>query len=208
MSKPMAVIGALTMTVIAHLALAQESRTIDFEGRSWKPLQADRIAVAEYRGRSAVHVTGTNLTSAYLPGSAFQEGTIEVDLSASGRATPGIGFGGFAAGNWRNRVLFNHWRPGREASERAVLEQAVITRRDGTVVVLNLRDAAHLQTSQRQPGWFHVRITVRGDSLAVFLDNEETPIITLGSVVEQGSGEIGLCGSDFHFANFVFTPAH
>ena len=205
--------GAAVFTVLCGTALAAEQQppssrsTIEFEGRTWTHDAGGRVSVEEYRGMTALCVYGGTTASVYLPDVEFQDGTIEVDVAAMGRSTPGIGFRGRDHGNWRNTVLFNHWRANDQQTSGGV-EQAVVTRRTGTVLVLNIRKSGEdaIPGGPDGPEWFHVKVVVEGGKVQVYLDGSEEPSIEVGAMFDPNEkGALGLCGRHFYFANFRYT---
>ncbi len=208
-------IGTAVAIALGSMALAAERETsfspttIEFEGRRWAHDATGRFAVEEYRGKTALRLCGGYDASICLPDVEFKDGVIEVDLAALSRSTPGIGFRGRDNGKWCNRVTFNHWlRKGQVAD---ILEQAVVTRKNGTVLVLNLRGPGPdgSRESWDGPGWFHAKVVVLGDTVKVYLNGSEEPAIELGAVFDKDrKGMLGLCGGGgggFYFANFRYV---
>lgn len=201
------------MTAIGLTALAAEREptahrsAIEFEGREWRYTRADRVAVEEYRGKTALLLNGGNGNSVYLPDVEFRDGTIEVDIAALDRSLPGIGFRGRENGYWRNVVFFNRWR-GTENDKCDVVEQAAITHRTGTNLVLNIRTSASdgIHTRPDLCEWFHVKIVVLGSSVTVYLNDSQEPSFAVGAMLDVNEkGVLGLCGGDCYFANFRYT---
>jgi len=202
--------GAATIAVLGSTTFAQPTsspNTIEFEGKKWECHSADRVAVKEYRGKTALRIYGGYDTAAYLPDVEFHDGTIEVDMAALDRSLPGIGFRGRDNGNWCSKILFNHWR-GEDQDQGEFVEQAVVTRRNGTVLVLNIRGSGQDNTRDRMdgPDWFHVKAVIQADKVKVYLNGSEEPSIELGAMFDGNEkGVLGLCGGGFYFANFRYT---
>ncbi len=207
-------IGAAITTVLGSTAFAMGHEpsilhnTIEFEGRQWRHHSADRVVVEEYRGKTALRVQGARTNSSvYLPEVEFQNGTIEVDIAAPGRSTAGIGFRGRDNGYWCNKIVFNRWR-GKDEDKCDVVEQAVVTRRTGTVLVLNIRKSGQDGIRERLDvyDWFHVKVVVQVENVKVYLNGSEEPSIEVGAMFDGNKkGVLGLCGGDFCFANFQCT---
>lgn len=205
--------GAAVVTVLGWTAFAAEHglsssrNTIEFEGRKWTHDVADRVSVEEYCGKTALRVSGGRTGSVYLPDVEFRDGTIEVDIAAIGRSTPGVGFRGRDNGNWHNTIIFNRWA-GKDQDKSDVVEQAVVTRRTGTVLVLNIRKSGQhtIRDALDGPEWFHVKLVVQGRKVQAYLDGSEEPSIEVGAMFDPNEkGVLGLCGRHFYFANFRYT---
>jgi len=209
------VLGAAIIALLGSTALVVEfepaptAGTVEFGGRTWRVQSPDRAVAREYGGKTALHLTGTQTSSAFLPDVEFRNGTIEVDIAAPGRATPGIGFRGRRNGQWSNRILFNHWA-GEQKGKHDVIEQAVVTRRTNTTLLLNIRRPARPPNRpwKEANDWFHVKVVVRADSVKIFLSDKTKPDIEVGEMLTKGEkGTLGLCGGDCYFANFRYTRA-
>jgi len=203
--------GGAMIAVLGSTVFAQPTsspKTIEFEGRKWECHSADRIVVQKYRGKTALRIFGGYDTAVYLPDVEFQDGTIEVDIAPLDRLLPGIGIRGCDDGTWCNKILLNHWR-GKNQDQGEFLEQAVVTRRNGTVLVLNIRRSGQDNTRDRMdgPDWFHVKAVLQADKVKVYLNGSDEPSIELGAMLDGNEkGVLGLCGGGY-FANFQYTAA-
>lgn len=176
-------------------------KTTRFQGQTWVFSDSVRTTQTEFGGRQALHVSSPSSDAIRVAKANFRNGEIEVDLALPDRGVPGIGFRGLSDGTWRNKVLFQRL-PWGECNRDESLAQAVVTCRNGTTIVL----ITHFERdSGGDSGWFHVRLAVHGSKIAIFFDGVEEPIVTLGTVLEDGKGAIGFCGSDFYISNFQFT---
>lgn len=210
-------IGAAITTVLVSTAFATGHGpstlpdTIEFEGRKWRHHLAGRVVVEEHRGKSALYVQGGRISSSvYLPEVEFQNGTIEVDIATPYRSIPGIGFRGRDKGKWRNRIMFSRWR-GTDDDKRGVVEQAVVTHRTSTVLLLNIRESMQYGVPEKLGGhdWFHVKVVVQGDTVKVYLNRSKEPSIEVGAMFDgKEKGVLGLCGGHFYFANFQYTTVN
>ena len=206
--------GVAIATVFGATAFAAGDRlstvpdTVEFEGRRWRYHSIRRAVVKEYRGKTALCVNGQRSDGAvYLPGIEFRDGVIEVDMATPDRSAPGIGFRGRDKGKWRNRIMFSR-RRGRSQDRRGVVEQAVVTRKASTVLLLNIEESRYYGLSEELGGydWFHVKIVVQGDTIRVYLNGGQKPSVVVGAMFDgDQKGVLGLCGGDFYFANFKYT---
>ena len=106
-------------------------------------------------------------------------------------------------------IIFNRW-PGNAQNRTDIVEQAVVTRRMGTVVVLNIRRSQEhtLRDRAEGPAWFHVKLVVHGSQVQVYLDGSKKPAIEVAAMFNANEkGVLGLCGRHFYFADFRYTPA-
>jgi hypothetical protein len=203
--------GMLLSILLGSTALPADNQSptqqdaITFEEKGWELHEVTRAAVEDYRGKTALRVQGQHTdSSVFLPGVEFKDGTIEVDIAALDRTQPGIGFRGRAGGMWRNEIIFNFWPVKGERAAKH-LEQAVLTRKDNTVLVLNIRQSAR-DDVRCSVKWFHVKIVVRESKVQIYLDGNGRPSIEMGNVFDETQrGAIGLFGGDFYFANFSYT---
>ncbi|NQT16716.1 MAG: hypothetical protein HQ582_28420 [Planctomycetes bacterium] len=188
-------------------AAVASSGTIEFEGKRWNLDSAHSVTVEEYKGRTALGVRGRRDTYVHLADVELRDGTIEVDIAAQSRATPGVGFRGRNNGESYDRVVFG---PARRSpmNQGSLLEQAVITRRGGTLLLLRLGLPAEREPGKNLDlyGWFHVKIVVCGQGLRVYFDDSREPIIIADKILDgDRRGTVGVCGNDFYFANFRYT---
>ena len=196
-------------TFATQCEAASGEKTIEFEGKQWVTDLADRVTVEEYRGTTALCVRGRNDSYVYLPDVEFQDGTIEVDIAIEPRSVPGIGFRGRDDGKWYDKIMIDR-RRGEPRDPNEMVEQAVVTRRNGTLVLLRVG-------TPRQDGlgkkpdlyeWFHLKVAIRGKDVKVYLNGNEEPSIEVGGMFDDiGRGTLGVCGRDFYFANFRYTSS-
>jgi hypothetical protein len=58
-------------------------------------------------------------------------------------------------------------------------------------------------------GWFHVKITIDGNSVKAYVDNSQKPCLEVERLGSHDEGKIGIWvgnGSDGTFANLQITP--
>jgi hypothetical protein len=184
-------------------------QTVEFEGKRWASDLPGQVTVTEYEGKTALCVLGNIDTCVYLPDVAFRDGTIEVDVATGSRAIPGIAFRYRRDGERFDRVMLNRWRRS-SMHEGPLIEQAIVTRHKGTALFLRVGVPDERDDSGTRPefhGWFHLKLVVRGRKLAVYLDDEEHPSIEVDEMLDGGEGgTLGVCGRNFYFANFRYTP--
>ncbi len=87
--------------------------------------------------------------------------------------------------------------------------QAIVTRRNGTLCFLNVveKGPSSLEPADRQE-WHHVKVVFQDDHVAVHLDGNEHPDFEIGAVFDRTEARrVGMCGRDFYFSNFCYTPS-
>jgi len=185
-------------------------RNIKFQGKTWAYRSHDRVTICKYGQKTALRVMGTQSNPyVFLPAVEFQDGTIEVDIAPNGRFTPGIGFRGLKNEKHVDKIMFSCWPPdGKNTGD--VIEQALVTRRVGTVLLLNIRRGAPAvkRRSVEERDWIHVKVVVQGDRVKIFLNGSKKPDLEMAGMLEKDEkGTLGLCGGGFYFANFRYTLA-
>ncbi len=194
-------------TFAADREPASERKTIEFEGRQWVTDLARVVTVKEHQGTTALCVRGRSDAYVYLADVELQDGTIELDIATEPRSMPGIGFRGRDDGNRYDKIMFARWR-GASQDETEVVEQVVVTRRSGTLGLLRVRIPVPDGVGEKPDlhEWFHVKVAFRGKEVKVYLNGSEDPCVELGSMFDDvGKGTLGVCGTDFYFANFRYT---
>jgi hypothetical protein len=186
-----------------------ERHTIEFEGRQWVTNLARKVTVEEYQGTTALCVRGRHDAYVYLADVELQDGTIEVDIATEPRSTPGIAFRGRDGGNWCDKILLARWM-GTPRDNADVVEQVVFTRRNGTLGLLRVRVPVRDGVGGNPDlyEWFHVKVAFRGREVKVYLNGSQDPCVEVGSMFDEiGKGTLGVCGTDFYFANFRYTAS-
>ena len=183
-----------------------------------------KTEAVDYLGRKCVRITverrdGDGLV--LLPGTDFQDGTIEAEIALKTMAPPGVRFPGFVGLAFRVRPDRSHYelfylRPGNsEAADQAMRNHAVQyasapdfgwyrLRREWPWVYESHADLA-MET------WTKVRIEVAGRAAKLYLNGSAKPSLVVdGLKGEDLHGAVGLWG-DFgeqaYFSNLRITPA-
>ncbi len=201
--------SVISLTVIAGISMAGDgqSKTIEFEGKTWVAGLAKEVTVADYKGKKAMHVVGGEQSYVYLPEVEFQDGIIEVDIA--GAIFSGIGFRGSENGKRLEKVYFRPQNAG-TAKHANTVQYAVIGRKDGTWRYLRTNFPGKYETGAdiKKDEWFHVRLVIRGAEVKVYVDEKPEPVLTVDKMLDGTSkGTVGVWGWNSYFANFHFTPA-
>ncbi len=179
----------------------------------------NRTATAIVRdGHPAVHLDARGGDGfAWLIGSAFAEGRIDVDLRGANK--PGQSFVGIAFRGVDDTTCdavyfrpFNFKNP--EIPRRARSVQ-YISHPQFTWEKLRADSPGQYEaavTPVPDPDdWFHARIVVQGRQVSVFVDDATTPSLVVTQLSDRNSGLLGLWvgnGSAGDFANLQITPLH
>jgi hypothetical protein len=135
---------------------------------------------------------------AWLDGTAFREGTIEVELK--GHGVFGIAFGD-VGGKGPEELLFETDAANRIRNvSYAVPNNGTGLRKDATSVV---------RTTDGQTEWCSVKIVVEPKKIQVFFDGVMEPFFMAPRVEKSGPGRTGISvrpRGDASFANFKVTP--
>ena len=182
-----------------------EKRVI-FEGKEWIADYAIGAEVVDYKGKKALHLAGREQCYVYLPIDDFQDGVIEVDIS--GDIFSGMGFRGRDKGKRVEKMYFRPQNSGTDRHENTV-QYSVIGREGGHWCDLRTQFPGKYETGVdiKQGEWFHAKFVIKGESLKVYLNGSDKPILTVDPMLDGVSkGSVGVWGWDSYFANFKYTP--
>lgn len=182
-----------------------------------------RAEAVEYRGRKAVRLTmeGNNEGLALLPGTDFQDGTIEADLALKVTTPPEVRNPGFYGIAFRVRSDASHYemfylRPGNANAD----DQAM---RNHSVQYTAAPDAPWYKLRREWPWvyeshadikldtWTKIRIEVAGRSAKLYINGSLMPSLVVdGLKGEDLSGAValwGCSGEESYFSNVKITRA-
>ncbi len=185
----------------------KKRKTVRFEGKQWITDLAKEVTVEEFKGKTALHVRGEEQSYVYLPGTDFQDGTIEVDVAA--RVFSGIGFRGRQDGTRIEKVYFRPFNAG-TAKHQNTVQYAVTGRGDGTWGYLRKNFPGKYETGAdiKVFEWFHAKLVIRGTEVKVYVNDGEAPVLVVDNMLDGISqGTVGVWGWDSYFANFRYTPS-
>jgi hypothetical protein len=179
------------------------------------------VKAVEYKGRKAVLVTNTSNSDGFalLPGTDFQDGTIEADFALKITTPPGVRMPGFVGIAFRARPDASHYelfymRPGNSHSE----DQAM---RNHSVQYVSIPGFDWDQLRRRWPfvyesyvpmqleTWTKVRIEVHGRVAKLYLNGSEEPSLVVnglkGEDLHGGVALWGYQGEEAYFSNVRIT---
>jgi hypothetical protein len=183
-----------------------------------------KLEAVDYLGRKCVRVIaesedGSGLVP--LPGTDFQDGTIEADIALKSLAPPGVRFPGFFGIAFRVRPDASHYelfylRPGNaDAADQAMRNHAVqyVSEPDHDWYTLRRNwpwvYESHAELAMET--WIKVRIEVAGRAAKLYLNGASKPSLVVdGLKGEDLRGAValwGYSGEEAYFSNVRITPA-
>jgi hypothetical protein len=177
-----------------------------------------------YLGRPSVRVTVSGEDGAglvFLPGTDFQDGTIEADVALKPTTPPGVPYPGFYGIAFRarpdaSRYELFYLRPGNsDAPDQAKRNHSVQYDSEPGFGWYRLRrewpSAYESNADLAMEAWTKVRIEVAGRAAKLFLDGAAKPILVVeGLKGEDLHGAVALWGytnEEAYFSNVRITPA-
>jgi len=183
-----------------------------------------KAEAVEYKGRKAIRLAkaeGDEAGLAFVNGTQFRDGTIEVDVATKVIAPPGVRRPGFTGIAFRARTDAQHYelfylRPGNSHSEDQAMRNHSVQyvsepgfgweklRRQWPFIYESSTD---LQLEE----WTRVKIEVHGRRATLYLNGSPNPsLIVDGLKGEELQGGIALwsyAGEESYFSNLKITPA-
>ena len=193
----------------------------DAAGLAGPQVKAEAV---KYLGRESVRITvdgGDRAGLTLLPGTDFQDGTIEADIALKPTTPPGVRFPGFVGIAFRVRPDASHYelfylRPGNsDAPDQAMRNHSVqyVSEPDSGWYRLR-REWPSIYESHAELAmqtWTRVRIEVAGRSAKLYLNGSAKPSLVVdGLKGEDLHGAVGLWGYTYeeaYFSNVRITPA-
>jgi len=219
-------LGLLILTVLPAAGFGQDLPAVQtFALNETKGLIERNVKLesVEYQGRKAVRLTKESPDDGFalLPGTDFQDGTIEADIALKVTAPPGVRMPGFIGIAFRARPDASHYelfyiRPGNSQSD----DQAM---RNHSVQYCSEPDFGWYALRRAWPGvyeayaelqpeaWTHVKIEVAGRSGRLYLNGSAKPSLVVdGLKGEDLHGAValwGYAGEESYFSNVHITHA-
>jgi hypothetical protein len=150
----------------------------------------------------------------WLNGVTFSEGTIELDMRGKDilqRSFVGVAFHGVNDSTY-DAVYFRPFNFKATDTERKIHAVQYISHPTFTWKKLRAERNGVFEKALVNPpnatDWFHARIVVKGNTVNVFVNDDQTPSLTVNKLNDRTKGNIGIWvgdGSDGEFANFSIT---
>lgn len=217
---------ALPILLLSPCLLAQSptpgTKTFPLTDTTGLTTQKATVKAVEYQGRKAVLVLPEDKSEdgfAFLPGSNFQDGTIEANIALKITTPPGVRMPGFVGIAFRARSDASHYemfylRPGNSLSN----DQAM---RNHSVQYVEAPDFDWYQLRREFPfvyesyaplkpeNWTHVKIEVNGRDAKLYLNGSDEPsLVVHGLRGEDLRGAVALWGyqgEEAYFSNVRIT---
>lgn len=218
--------GAAAVVAASPLFAQTPASTQDFPLHDTTGLIAPKVKAeaVKYLGHESVRITMAGEDHeglALLPGTDFQDGTIEADIALKTTAPPGVRYPGFIGIAFRVRPDASHYelfyvRPGNsEAADQAMRNHAVQYVSEPDFGWYRLRREwpwiyeSHAELAMET--WTKVRIEVAGRAAKLYLNGSAKPsLIVDGLKGEDLHGAVGLWSftdEEAYFSNVRLTPA-
>jgi hypothetical protein len=209
-----------TFLVSAGLSFASAQSTPDLtkfsDSSVWRLYNRAASAVPERENSLSLDARSGDGT-AWLVGSNFSEGTIDVDLRGANK--PGQSFIGIAFRGVNDSTFdaiyfrpFNFQNPDASRRPRSV---QYISQPNHPWEKLRAESPGKYEAAPSPvpdpDDWFHARIVVEGNQVSVYVNNAAEPSLVVGTLSDRQDGVIGLWvgnGSAGDFANLKITPKH
>ena len=183
-----------------------------------------KAETVEYQGRKAVRLTTSPEKEsglAILPGTEFQDGTIEADIAVKITTPPGVRMPGFTGIAFRvkpdgKEYEIVYLRPKNALADDQAMRNHSLQycaepdwgwyrlRREWPFVYESYADI-------EPEAWIHMKIDVAGRAARVFLNGSTKPSLVVeglkSSNLKGGVGLWGYAGEESYFANLRVTPA-
>ncbi len=182
------------------------SKLISFEKREWAAPNAQAVKVESFQGKTALHIQGREDNFVYLPGTTFQDGTIEVDIASN--TFSGVGFRGSPDGTAVEKLYFRPFNSGTEKHENTV-QYSLLGRPDFDWRSLRERFPGKYESGAniKSQEWFHVRLEIQGQRLEAYVNDGKEPVLVVEELLgDKSRGVIGVWGWDSYFQNFRWNP--
>lgn len=184
-------------------------------GKGWKVVNRDVTSVEEDGKRAVRFDERAGQGLAWLTGSNFTEGTIEVDIKGKNvlqRSFVGVAFRGVDE-KTHDAVYFRPFNFKSEDPVRRIHAVQYVAHPDFPWPRLRKeRDGIYEKAVNPVPdpeGWFHARIVVAKRKISVFVNDAKEPSLMVDELTDRQGGWVGLWvgeGSGGAFANLKITP--
>jgi len=184
--------------------------------------QGVKAEAVEYKGRKAIRLTTqVEFGLAFLNGTQFRDGTIDVDIATKILTPPGVRMPGFTGIAFRANPDTGHFemfylRPGNShAEDQAMRNHSVQYTSEPNYGWEKLRRhwpfIYESYTDLQLDEWVHVKIEVHGRLASLYLNNSASPsLIVDGLKGEDLQGPVALWGyasEEAYFSNLKITNA-
>ena len=186
------------------------------DGQGWK-VTGRKVTAVESSGKKAIRFDeAPGQGVAWLTGSDFADGTIEVDIK--GEDKPQQSFVGVAFhvvdGITHEAVYFRPFNFKTPDAARRIRAVQYVSHPEFPWQRLRQEKPGEFEKGVNPVpdpnGWFHARIVVERGKVSVFVDDGKEPCLVVNALSGRRSGQVGLWvgeASGGEFANLKITPA-
>jgi Domain of Unknown Function (DUF1080) len=216
------IVSLLGLVLLAAQSMQSQGKTVMpdlsdiVKAKGWKLFNRE-ASVVEDGGRRGIRFDEkAGIGLAWLEGSNFDEGTIEVDLrgrNVAQKSFVGVAFRGVDQST-HDAIYFRPFNFKTEDSVCRVHAVQYVSHPDFPWERLRQeRNGVYekaVNAALDPDAWFHARIVIARRKISVFVNNEKEPSLQVDELTDRKGGLIGLWvgdGSDGMFANLKITAA-
>lgn len=199
--------GAKVATVELEAALYARRNSpsfVEFDGKSWQNNLAYKTETKTVGSRKTLQVVGNERTMVFLPNEKFRDGTLECDIMLKNGGA-GLAFRTTDDGTQGEIIQFRIANTPKEKNKRIIAYSLHKHWHTGWRELRNENPGKYdADTKLAKDKWFRLKLVVQGPKVDVFLDKDETPILSVDKMLgKREEGGVGLYGEDAWFANFA-----
>jgi len=201
--------GAAVATVAFEAGLYARRNTpsfVEFDGKSWQNNLAYKTEAKTVGSRKTLQVIGNERTMVFLPNAEFRDGTLECDIMLKNGGA-GLAFRTTDNGTQGEIIQFRIVNTQKEKNKRIVAYSFHKHWHTGWRELRRENPGKYdADTKLTKDKWFRLKLVVQGQKVDVFLDKDETPVLSVDKMFgKREAGGVGLYGEDAWFANFVMS---
>ncbi len=225
MQKPWSNLWAVSLFACCSVAPVQAgAQSFPLQDPAGLSAPGVKVEAADYLGRKCIRVTTDEKAEqglVLLPGTGFQDGTIEAEIALKSLVPPGVRFPGFVGIAFRARADASHYelfylRPGNaDAADQAMRNHSVqyvsVPNFDWSRLRREWPWVYEAHADLAMETWMKVRIEVAGRSAKLYINGSpQASLVVDGLKGEDLRGAVGLwgySGEEAYFSNVRITPA-
>lgn len=198
-------------------AVREDQNYGNFKAEEWT-VQNTKMSIQDYKGKKALRLDG-QYALAYLRDIAFEDGTIECDITAPGKGNFYLGVAFRVreevnkdlqvSDNSRQKYEYIYFRPFASGTRNAIQYCAAGTKYNWSYLRENHPGVYEARADIPEVDWFHVRIVVSGLRAEVYVNDSRTPNLVVKDLkhgLSKGSVGVYSYHKEAYFANFTVIP--
>lgn len=185
----------------------KSSSVVEFDGKSWRDGLAYKTETKTVGRRKVLSVSGNERTIVFLPDAGFGDGELSCDILAKGCG--GLAFRVAPDGTEAELVQVRTVNTKKEKNKRILVYSGHKNWKTGWRKLRADKPGVYDTEAKLPPTkWFRLKLVVSGEKLDVFIDKDETPILSIEKLLGgRSEGGIGFYGDDVQFADLEWKPA-